>query len=291
MMKTISICLIFLTQSYAFAQTTMDVSVTHDVRNINRFMGNDEQVVVGLNDDMKSSDADVAILTDAGVANDTIYKSQHLIIKRVSDHVYQHISFLSTQTFGRVDCNGMVVINKRQAIIFDTPTDHESSVALITYLTKILKVKIAAIIPTHFHDDCVGGLETFHKNNIPSYASIRTITLLKDKGNIFSKPIRAFSDSLTLTLGNKKVYIKYFGEGHTVDNVVAYYPQDEVVFGGCLIKSMGATKGNLEDANVAAWSETVKKVRAEYPNTKTVIPGHGKIGGPALFDYTIKLFE
>jgi metallo-beta-lactamase class B len=84
--------------------------------------------------------------------------------------------------------------------------------------------------------------------------------------------------------------VSFFGEGHTKDNVVGYFPDDKAVFGGCLIKEVGSGKGNLEDANVAEWSQTVSKVKQFYPEAKIVIPGHGETGGTELFDYTIKLF-
>jgi len=92
-------------------------------------------------------------------------------------------------------------------------------------------------------------------------------------------------------VGNKKVYAKFFGEGHTADNIIGYYPNDEILFGGCLIKQLGAKKGNLADANTSKWSKTVQKVKIKYPQIKTVIPGHGEPGGIDLFDYTIRLFE
>jgi len=70
--------------------------------------------------------------------------------------------------------------------------------------------------------------------------------------------------------------VHYYGEGHTKDNVIVYFPDDKVVFGGCLIKAVDAGKGNLEDANVAAWPETVRKLKRNYPDTKIVIADHGK---------------
>lgn len=220
-----------------------------------------------------------------------VYNSDNLIIQKLSNHVYEHISFLNTNDFGRVDCNGMIVVNGTEAIVFDTPSDDESSEELINYITEKLQCKIKAIIPTHFHEDCVAGLESFNKYNIPSYASNKTIELLKNKDKIFSKPIKGFDNSLTLNIGDKKVYAEYFGEGHTKDNIIGYFPEDNVIFGGCLIKASGAKKGNLEDANVSVWSATVRKLKQKYPQTKIVIPGHGKWGGTDLFDYTIKLFE
>lgn len=83
----------------------------------------------------------------------------------------------------------------------------------------------------------------------------------------------------------------FLGEGHTCDNVIGYFPLEDIMFGGCLIKEVGAGKGNLAEANPDEWAETVKRVKAKYPNTKIVIPGHGKYGGMELLEYTITLFE
>jgi len=237
------------------------------------------------------ADVKVALKTASPVKEDSIvYKTGNLIIRRLSDHVYEHISFLSTHDFGKVDCNGMIIINENEAVIFDTPADDESSEELINYVNK-LKCTIKAVIPTHFHEDCVGGLATFNKHSIPAYASNQTIELLKKKKNKSSNLLKGFDDSLTLNVGNEKVYAEYFGEGHTKDNIIGYFPEDRVVFGGCLIKEVGAKKGNLEDANVIAWPKTVGRLRQQYPQAQIVIPGHGKFGGTELFDYTIKLFE
>ncbi|MEY4383942.1 MAG: Beta-lactamase, partial [Bacteroidota bacterium] len=66
---------------------------------------------------------------------------------------------------------------------------------------------------------------------------------------------------------------------------------ENILFGGCLIKELKATKGYLGDANVGEWSNTVDRVKKYYPNVNIVIPGHGEIGGQELIDYTIKLFK
>jgi metallo-beta-lactamase class B len=216
-------------------------------------------------------------------------KSQTLVVEKIANHVYQHISFLETQSFGKVTCNGMIVYDKNEAIIFDTPTDNTTSAELINWVEKNLKCKIKAIIPTHFHEDCVGGLEEFHKRGIPSYANNLTITMTRL--NHYPIPKNGFDTLLELKVGDKKVYAQYFGEGHTKDNVIGYFPEEKTIFGGCLIKESGAGKGNLADANVDVWSLTVAKLKETYPDTKHVIPGHGKVGGTELFDYTIKLFE
>jgi metallo-beta-lactamase class B len=220
-----------------------------------------------------------------------MYQTQNLIIQKLSNHIYSHISFLKTNDFGTVGCNGMIVVNKKKAIIFDTPSNNQGSAELINYLSNTLNCKIIAIIPTHFHNDCVGGMEKFNEFKVPAYASAKTIELLNKNGTKFSKPLNTFNDKFSIKIGNKKVYAEYFGEGHTRDNIIGYFPEDNAIFGGCLVKESGASKGFLGDANTNAWSETVHKIKEAYPGAKIVIPGHGKWGGTELFDYTIELFD
>ncbi len=221
--------------------------------------------------------------------DDTIYKSETLILTRISPNVYVHTTFLNTETWGKVSCNGMIVTGGKEAVVFDTPSDDSSSAELIGLINNKMNLGIKAVIPTHFHNDCLGGLKEFHKNMIPSLASYRTIALAKAKD--FNLPQKGFQDSLTLKVGNRDVWVRFYGEGHTVDNVVAYVPGDEVLFGGCLLKSLDAGKGNLEDANQGQWSATVAKVKKAFPGVKAVIPGHGSPGDGALLDFTINLFK
>ncbi|MCG2459622.1 hypothetical protein K8352_02540 [Flavobacteriaceae bacterium F89] len=75
-----------------------------------------------------------------------------------------------------------------------------------------------------------------------------------------------------------------------MDNIVGYFPDDNSVFGGCLIKEVGTTQGFLGDAHIKDWPATAEKLKQQYPDAKIVIPGHGKQGGTELFDYTITLF-
>ena len=160
---------------------------------------------------------------------------------------------------------------------------------LIKFIKEKLHCTIKAIVPTHFHSDCLGGLAAFHKLNIPSFANFSTIELTKENNVVI--PQNGFKDALKLSLGKTYAIVKYFGEGHTKDNVVGYFPSENILFGGCLIKELEATKGYLGDANIAQWSNTVDRIKKQYPNIKIVIPGHGAIGGSELLDYTIKLFK
>ena len=219
-----------------------------------------------------------------------VYTSDNLVIRKISGNAYEHTSYLQTNDFGKVSCNGMVVTDNMEAIVFDTPTDSISSEELIRFFTTDLKINLKAIIPTHFHTDCVGGLNEFHKQGVPSFASEQTRRILQEK-NADPIPQNGFKDSMELLVGTKKVFAGFFGEGHTIDNIVGYFPENNVLFGGCLVKEEGAGKGNLEDANVSSWAATVQKLKQRFPKIQVVIPGHGRRGGSELFDYTIELFS
>ncbi len=217
--------------------------------------------------------------------NKIVHQTNDLIITQVSENTFEITSFLQTKDYGIVPGNGLIVRDNNEVIIFNTPANDKSSEELIKWISDTLHCKINAVIPTHFHQDCLGGLKVFKDRNIPSYAYFKTIE------NKFVIPENSFKDSLALRVGNKKVIAKFLGEGHTKDNIIGYFPGEKVMFGGCLIKEMNATKGYLGDANVKDWSATVERVKKEYPDVKVVVPGHGKCGDKKLLDYTIGLFK
>lgn len=215
--------------------------------------------------------------------------SEQLVIRQISEHVYQHTSYLQTESFGKVECNGMIVTDDNEAVIFDTPADNPSTLELINYVEKQLGSRIIAVIPTHFHSDCLGGLEVFHQRNIPSFAHHKTISLASAEE--LPIPQIGFDKLFELPVGDRIVIAEHLGEGHTQDNIIGYFPDEKIMFGGCLIKELGAGKGNLEDANVKEWSQTMRRLKEKYPYTRLILPGHGKSGGMELVDYTARLFE
>lgn len=217
------------------------------------------------------------------------YSSEDLQIIPVTEHSFVHISYLNVPKYGRVACNGAIYLDSGEAVVFDTPVDDVVSQKLIQWITETMKHQVTAVVINHFHSDCVGGLAAFHKLGIPSYANQQTLVLAKQKGH--TVPAIGFEDSMELKVGHQMVINRFFGEAHTQDNIISYIPSEALLFGGCAVKSMGAGQGNLEDANLAEWGTTMKKIKRAYPNLKIVIPGHGDPGGMELLDYTQEMFD
>jgi len=213
-----------------------------------------------------------------------------LEIVRLSRNAYMHVSWITMAPYGRFSDNGLIYINNREAVIMDTPMNDTLSRFLLDWFSrKFPDVKIKAVIVNHFHDDCLGGLSAFHEKGISSYANYLTNESIT--ADSIEKPQHTFTDKHTLQIGNENIESRYFGEAHSKDNIVSWIPAEKILFGGCMVKALGASRGNVADANLQQWSKTIQRVKNAYSNAAIVIPGHGDPGGVDLLDYTIKMFE
>ena len=219
----------------------------------------------------------------------TAYKNTAFEIIPLSKNAYQVISYLDIPNYGPFPCNSLLYVQHQEVVLFDTPPSKAASSALIQWIQNQMGYTIKGIVVNHFHDDCLGGLDAFHAAGIPSYALQRTIDLAE--ADQLPLPQHGFEEKLLLQLGLHPIVNQYFGEAHTVDNIVSYLPDEQLLFGGCMIKAMNARKGNVKDANLKNWAKTVARVKAQFPDIQIVLPGHGNAGGPELLDYTIQLFS
>lgn len=221
--------------------------------------------------------------------NTEAYNSERVKIVPISANSYIHVSYLYAVGFGKVACNGLVYINDGKAVVMDTPPDVPSTEELIRWINRELKAEITAVVINHFHNDCLGGLKAFHDLDVPSYANEETIKLAAEQSEIV--PNHGFTGTLELQVGDQYVVNTHPGEAHTKDNIVSYIPEEKLLFGGCMVKSVNARKGNLADANTAQWSQTMEWIKTKFPEIEIVVPGHGKAGGTELLDYTQQLFS
>jgi metallo-beta-lactamase class B len=208
---------------------------------------------------------------------------------RLTDHTIIHRSFRQMEEYGRVSANGLIYIVDSMCMIFDTPFTVKTTVRLMDYLTEDMGLTIKGVVINHFHEDCMAGIDSVHARSIPTYANKRTLALANSAG--LTPPMKKFGKRKRLKIGDQKIINYYPGPGHSPDNIVSYVPAEKVLFGGCMLKSMNASKGNLADAALDKWSESVGKVKKQFPEAQILVPGHGRQGGPELLDYTKELFE
>ena len=207
---------------------------------------------------------------------------------QLSEKAFVHVSVSEIAGFGKVSSNGLIIINGGEALLFDTPVTNSQTETLVKWITDSLSATVSAFVPTHWHDDCLGGLEYLHTIGIKSYANQMTIDLAKANG--MPVPCYGFTDSLHLYLHDKIVECHYFGGGHSADNIVVWIPSEKILFAGCMVQNIHSNGlGNLSDAKLDEWYPTIQKVMAKFSDAKIVIPGHGQIGGMELLEHTSKL--
>ena len=98
--------------------------------------------------------------------------------------------------------------------------------------------------------------------------------------------------NFTFSIGTTKIETFYPGAGHAPDNIVIWFPNDKVLFGGCFIKSTEAENiGNLADANVGMWSIALKSVKRKYKKPNFIIPGHQSWESLESINYTLRLLK
>ena len=103
---------------------------------------------------------------------------KNLNIKKLSNNVFQHISFKRVEPWGLVETSGLVVINGTEAHMIDTPWTTQATIELIAWIeTKGLTIKSTVV--THFHEDSSNDLTLLNDLKIKTYATSLTNKLLK----------------------------------------------------------------------------------------------------------------
>lgn len=207
---------------------------------------------------------------------------------KISDNAYIHVSYANTQKWGRVGANGLVLIDKNQAFLFDSPWTDTQTERLLSWMKDTMDLEIIGFIPNHWHSDCMGGFGCIQKQNITSYANQLTIDIAKSNDLPF--PDNGFTDSLEVKLGEKLIKCYYIGAAHSMDNIVVWIPSEQILFTACMVKSMSSKNpGNTADGDLTAYPNTLAKLIEKFPSAKIVVPGHGKYGGLELITHTIEL--
>jgi len=202
--------------------------------------------------------------------------------------IWRHVSYQQIEPYGRVPANGLVIICETEAVLVDTPwTAHQTSV-LLDWFRVEKEVSVVLAVPGHYHEDCMGGFPELERRGITTLGSSLTAKLAAGYG--LNPPRQVFSGSKKLTVGHRELELFFPGAGHTLDNIVVWVPDEQVLFGGCIIKSLHSKDlGYIDESDLNAWPETLMRIKNRYSNATIIVPGHGAPGGVNLIDHTLSL--
>jgi metallo-beta-lactamase class B len=88
-------------------------------------------------------------------------------------------------------------------------------------------------------------------------------------------------------LQNGRIKALYLGPSHTEDGIFVYFPNEKVLYGGCILKEK---LGYLGSSNIIEYPKTLQKLKDLHLNIDTIIAGHwSPIHGPELIDQYLAL--
>ncbi|MBU1101531.1 MAG: subclass B1 metallo-beta-lactamase [Bacteroidetes bacterium] len=239
---------------------------------------------------------------------------QDLQVEVLKDDVYR---IIHNFPFG---CNSLLVkVDSAEFILVDTPFTNEATERLHNWMRDKFGEFKLKVINGHFHGDCLGGNDYFNSIGVPTYGSSLTKQLVEERGeeshsgtlqmlnrnedkryynimkdNVDAPPSNLFQleDGLTFTYPNEEVEIYFPGHAHAPDNIVVYFKNKNVLFGGCMIKPLdNRSKGYVGAANFETWAGSVQNVMDRFGNAEIVMPGHGRWGDNSLLKHTYDIFK
>jgi metallo-beta-lactamase class B len=79
----------------------------------------------------------------------------------------------------------------------------------------------------------------------------------------------------------------WLGASHKPDDIFVWFPQEHVLYGGCILKPQ---LGNMAGADLAEYPRTLQRLKAMQLPIETIVVGHyAAIQGPELIDRFLTL--
>lgn len=216
-------------------------------------------------------------------------ENNELKISRLTGEFY---IFTTYKMFGtkKQSANGMYLVTDSGVVLFDSPWDTSPFQPLLDSIKVKHNKKVVINIATHSHEDRTSGIDFYRKNGVKTFT-----TKLTDEISIENERPRAeflMKKDTIFTVGKYKFQTYFAGEGHTKDNIVIWFDNEKILYGGCLVKSIVAK--DLEyvgEANIKEWSKTIKKIQKKFKNPKFIITGHHNWESTKTLEHTLKLIK
>lgn len=215
--------------------------------------------------------------------------SDNLNIVHLTDNFYVYTTYKDVNGF-LFPSNSMYLVTSQGVVLFDTAWDTTQLQPLLDSILIKHGSEVIMAISTHYHDDRTAGLDILKAKKVKTFSSKLTYELCNEYNE---KQAEFYFENDTLfDIGGYKFETYFAGEGHTKDNIVIWFDKFKILYGGCLVKSIeNSSLGNIADANLKSWPNTIKKIIKKYRKPKYVIPGHFGWSSNRGLKHTLKLLK
>lgn len=213
-------------------------------------------------------------------------------LSSIADGVWVHTTNYRLPGQAPITTNGLVVEDGDAVTLIDGAWGELATVALLEAIREETGKPITRMIVTHHHADRTQGVDAAEREGVEVFTHPDTPRLAALKGwPAPNTSVAALAEPLSRTRVGK-VEIAFPGHGHAPDNLVVYLPEDGILYPANAVRGAGAeTLGDTSDADLQSWKQALLWTKATYPDTKTVVPGHGKGANLSLIDATIALID
>ncbi|GGU59542.1 MBL fold metallo-hydrolase [Streptomyces lavendofoliae] len=191
--------------------------------------------------------------------------------------------------------NAGLVVGEGRTVLVDTAATEARARRLRAEVERVAPGGADFVVNTHFHGDHTFGNGQFtpravvvaHEGTRADSAEaglgLRQLWPGVEWGETpLVLPTLTFRGSLTLYAGDLRTELLHVGPAHTANDVVAWVPERSVLFTGDVVWS-GVTPFVLF-GSIGGSLRALDRMRAL--GARTVVPGHGPVGGPELLDET-----
>ena len=213
-------------------------------------------------------------------------------LAKLADGVWVHTTVYRIPGQAPIPSNGLAVVDGDAVTLVDGAWGELATVALIDRIEEEAGLPVTRMIVTHHHADRTAGVDAAERHGVEVFTHPDTPQLAARAGNPVPNTSVAQLREPRSRIRVGRMEVAYPGPGHAPDNIVAYLPDEKILYAGCYLKGAGAESlGNVEDADLASWRDSLTWTKGTYREAETVVPGHGKGADILLIDATARLID
>lgn len=207
-----------------------------------------------------------------------------------------------------ISANSLVFLTSDGSpILADTPWTPAATRELLDWVALRFGRLPALATVSHFHFDAAGGIGALLEAGVRVVMSTETARLLAERGPsmqvalaeeygldfegwVTPEQTETFrpEDGRSERIGGTDLRVIFVGAAHSPDNIVTWFPESGVLFGGCMVKG-GDSLGYLGDADLETYPAAVQALQRLDP--RIVVPGHGIRTDAEQLGNTLRLLE
>lgn len=184
--------------------------------------------------------------------------------------------------------NSGILASDSLVIVIDTKQD-KASEAFADLAKHIAGNKPILVINTHYHRDHTGGNHLYQGQQILAGGYYTKEAWVKEAGDD-GIPTRWLKDSLNIKMGDELVTIlNCQNPAHTESDVVVYLHKRQLLFSGDIILNKQIPALVTARATPYGYLEAMDMLQKRFA-IKTIIPGHGEMGGIEILNAFTQYF-